>query len=99
MADYYADNPGPEETPAPAKESAHAEQEQTTEEKPTALLPKSILAGQKFEVGDEVVLRITRMMDDQIEVEYSYGDEKKGDEETPPKEEPMGDPRMASMMD
>ncbi len=38
----------------------------------TALLPKSILAGKKFDVGDEVILKIVAMHDEEIEVEYSY---------------------------
>ena len=44
-----------------------------------AVLPKSILAGKEFNVGDEVVLKITAMHDDQISVKYSTD---KGDDES-----------------
>lgn len=47
-----------------------------------AVLPKSILAGKEFNVGDEVVLKITAMRDDQISVKYAPAkpDEDKGEE-------------------
>ncbi len=37
----------------------------------TALLPKSILAGKKFDVGDSVILEIVAMHNDEITVRYS----------------------------
>lgn len=37
----------------------------------SALLPKSILAGKEFNVGDELVLEIVAMHDDEIEVKYA----------------------------
>lgn len=47
-----------------------------------AILPKSILAGKHFDVGDEVVLKITAMHDDRISVQYapSKPDEDEGEE-------------------
>lgn len=48
-------------------------------EEPTALLPKSILAGKKFDPGDEVVLKIVAMHGDEVEVEYAT--EKPGEED------------------
>lgn len=80
MADYYADNPGPDAMTQTAKEStsSHADDTPVGEDEPTGLLPKSILAGKHFEPGDEIVLRITRIMDDQVEV--AYAPEKKSDE-------------------
>ncbi len=50
------------------------------------LLPKAILMGKKFNVGDEVVLKITAIHDDQIEVEYATGEEEKPEEGTPAEE-------------
>lgn len=47
--------------------------EQEEEHETSALLPKSILAGKEFKVGEEVVLKIVSMHDDEIEVEYSEG--------------------------
>jgi len=37
----------------------------------TALLPKTILAGKKFNPGDEVVLKIVHLYDDEVEVAYA----------------------------
>ena len=46
------------------------------EEGKTYLLPKAVLEGKEFEPGDEVVLRIVAMHDDQIEVQYAPAKEK-----------------------
>ena len=48
-----------------------------------AVLPKSILAGKHFDVGDEVVLKITGIHDEQVSVKYApakEGDEDEGEE-------------------
>jgi len=37
----------------------------------TALLPKSILGGKKFNVGEEVVLKIVHEYGDEVEVAYA----------------------------
>lgn len=47
----------------------------------SAVLPKSILAGKHFDVGDEVVLKITAMHGDEITVEYSEGTDDESPEE------------------
>lgn len=52
---------GPEE----GQENEHDESGET------ALLPKSILAGKEFRPGEEVVLTIVRVHDDEVEVEYA----------------------------
>ena len=67
MPDYYPETN--EETPdsTPKDEMPSSE---------TALLPKSILAGKEFNVGDEVVLKIVAMHDDEVEVEYAKSDDK-----------------------
>ena len=60
-----------------------------------AVLPRSILAGKTFEVGDEVILKITAMHDNEISVKYAPAKESGGDKEAPTKEDaPMteGDP-------
>jgi hypothetical protein len=59
-------------------EAPHDEQEEET----SALLPKSILAGKEFKVGEEVVLKIDAIHDDEIEVSYATGKSKEpaGDE-------------------
>lgn len=56
----------------------------------TALIPKSLLAGKDFQVGEEVVLKIVHDHGDEVEVEYaSEKPDEKGAGE-------MGPPEMAS---
>jgi hypothetical protein len=43
----------------------------------TALLPKSILAGKEFNPGDELVLKVVRLYDDEVEVAYATGKDEK----------------------
>jgi hypothetical protein len=87
--DLYADD-GIE----PNKPTADAEPEDRGEDmgEQTALLPKSILAGKDFKVGDEVVLKITGMHEGEVEVEYAPEKEK-----APSAPESQGDSEMASM--
>lgn len=77
----YSDNPG-EESPPAAPPSA-PEKDNESEEGETALLPKSILAGKKFEVGEEVVLKIVHEYDDEIEVAYATGKDEKEESDNP----------------
>ncbi len=94
MADYYSEGGDSPETPMPeggeAGEGMEKQPEEQGEESvaESALLPKSILAGKTFNVGDEVVLKIKAMHDDEIEVEYAT--EKGGDK---------GEPEMRSTGD
>lgn len=101
-------NPGSEEdlyNDGPAQKQAESPQEEQDEHKDdeTALLPKSILMGKTFNPGDEVVLEVVRLLDDQVEVKYAS--EKGGEEEEAPEgggKEPAptggGDSEMSSMM-
>lgn len=41
----------------------------------TALLPKTILGGKEFAPGDEVVLKVVKVYEDEIEVQPSGGEE------------------------
>ena len=41
------------------------------EESPTAVVPKSILMGKDFKVGDEVILKIKSMEGENVELEYA----------------------------
>ena len=67
MPDQYYPEPETEDAPQSKDEAPATE---------TALLPKSILAGKEFNVGDEVVLKIVHMYEDEVEVEYAKGEEK-----------------------
>lgn len=105
MPDYSAPSGGGDDnfSDAPANEpsdkTAGAESEESSES-PRGLLPKSILMGKDFKPGDEIVLKIDAIHDDEVEV--SYATEKKdggGTEESMP-EKPAGDSSgMASMME
>lgn len=102
----YASNPGTAETmfadaemPSPESKNEPAEPKEKERDGVTAMLPKTILAGKKFDVGDEVVLKIVAFHDDQVEVAYSYGDEGKekgGDYEEEPSSDTGG--AMADLM-
>lgn len=86
--ELYTD--GPERSAAPEKK-------EEGESGQTALLPKSILMGKDFKVGDEVVLKITGMHDDELSV--TYAPEKKEEPSAPSAAEPDADPELSSMME
>jgi hypothetical protein len=56
----------------PPKEMAPKEE---GEKHPTGVLPKELMAGKEFNVGDEIVLKITGIHENDFTVEYSYGEE------------------------
>jgi hypothetical protein len=95
--DNYSDTPDNESAePTPDNES------QESNESPRGLLPKSILMGKDFKPGDEIVLKIDAIHDDEVEV--SYATEKKeagggGTEEAAAPEKSSAASGMASMME
>lgn len=84
QSDYYSDQPEAEGTPAeeagetPAEEAKEKEGKED-EEGTTALLPKAILAGKTFNPGDEVVLKIVHMYENEVEVAYATEEKGKGE--------------------
>ena len=81
--DYYPEPDGPDESMPPPKE-----EDMDKSEGKTALLPKSVLGGKEFKVGEEVVLKVTHIYEDEVAVEYASekpaeegADELAGDEE------------------
>ena len=58
------------------------------EENPTALIPKSLLAGKKFEPGDEIVLEIVAIHGEEAEVKYA---KEKSEEEHDPEMHESGE--------
>lgn len=96
----YGDTPAVSESKSPADAG-----DESKSDSPTAVLPKSILMGKEFKPGDEVVLKIVRMHEDEIEVEYATGEEEKGEGEAEEAGEggkatmPTGDKEMASYME
>jgi hypothetical protein len=62
-----------------AQDTGDADPSEDQEHETSALLPKSILAGKDFKVGEEVVLKIDAIHDDEIEVSYATGKSKEPD--------------------
>ena len=86
--DLYADEGMPDNKPtADAKPKEMNDDDKGGE---AAVLPKSILAGKEFNVGDEVVLKITGMHEDSISVEYAP--DKGHDDSDDAEMEPAGNP-------
>lgn len=84
MADNYPD-PYPDVGSKPADAESPPEQDEDVGE--TALLPKSILGGKDFKPGDEIVLKVEHIYDDEVEV--SYASEPKEPETNTEPEMPM----------
>ncbi len=80
--DYYSDG---ESAGAATSEAPPAEEPQEDSGGSTALLPKSFFPGGSPQPGKECTVRVVRVQDDQVEVEYS---EKGGDEPTAPEAAP-----------
>ncbi len=76
------------DTPSNNGAGGGEEQDETKMGGETALLPKSILGGKDFQPGQEVVLKIVGMHEDEVEVQYAP--EKAGDEEESDAPESMG---------
>lgn len=103
--DYYGDSPAEEQKPGESQESPEQEDKEQEGQEPTAVLPKSILMGKDFKPGEEVVLKIVRIHDDQVEVAYAPEKGKEGEGEGEMAEAPApgpeaggGDQEMAGMM-
>lgn len=99
----YNSNPGPDlydDSPGTAAPTSEQDEGVEDEGGVTATLPKSILAGKDFKPGEEVVLKIVAIHDDEIEVEYAPSkpakDEGSAEEEVgggyggPPSDNEMG---------
>ena len=76
---YYPEDgaAGPQtETPPPEKDTEEGA------EPTTALLPKSILAGKDLKPGDEIMLKITHIYEDEVAVEYASSEPEEKPEPT-----------------
>lgn len=87
---YMSDS---EEEPS---EPMHDESMEKEGDSPVAILPKSILAGKDFKPGEEVVLKIVEIHDDEVVVEYAP---EKGGEGEESYSEPQSTPEMESLME
>lgn len=75
--DYYDDDAARTSEPEPDDQHDAVKGDESTSQQ--ALLPKSILAGKTFEVGDEVVLKIDEIRGDEVVVSYASGEDKPKD--------------------
>lgn len=91
MPDEYYPDMGGAETGAPTE--TPPEKESDAPESATALLPKTVLGGKDFKPGEEVVLKITHVYEDEVEVEYAPS--KPTETETAP--EPSADAEIDAM--
>lgn len=74
MPENYYDDAPPDQTSMPAK--GDSPEKETPDEEKTTLIPSSICPGMEFDVGDEIVLKVVAVHEDELEV--SYAPEKKG---------------------
>lgn len=79
--------------PAPTKNKPQSVDEQE-KDNPSALIPKSLLAGKKFNPGDEIVLEIVAEHGEEVEVKYAS---EKPDKESETKPEPEQDSDLAEV--
>lgn len=82
--DYFpSGSPGEDSTqgtspPLTETDETKPEQEMEKEGGATALLPKSVLGGKDFQPGEEVVLKVVKVHEDEVEVEYATGEKGEG---------------------
>ena len=67
--DFYSP-PAADEPKAQEPVEDRSEQQQD-DDSATALIPKSLLGDKEFKAGDEVVLKIVHIYEDEVEVEYA----------------------------
>lgn len=107
MPQDYSSNSGGgdpyDDGPAAAPQAEPEGQEKSDEGGPTGVLPKSILMGKDFNTGDELVLKILAIHDDEIEVGYApekgKGEGKEEMAESPAPSGGGGEGQMSSYME
>lgn len=90
MPNYYNDGPAEDEMPPKSSDREEAKEEMDEGDEKTAMLPKSVTGGKDFQVGDEIVLEVVAVHEDELQVKYAT--EKGGKEEGEGKE---SEPSMA----
>lgn len=101
--DYYSD--GADSMEDPEKETMDAKgdgEEKDSRDEATALIPKSVTGGKDFKPGDEIVLEVVAVHEDELEVKYASekgGEEEKEKEPSMDRAQETNRSPMASMMD
>jgi hypothetical protein len=83
--DPYEDGPGTMEQPEKMDKDMD-------EGGPVATIPRSLLEGHEFKVGEEIMLQIVKLMPEEVLVRYSHVDEDKEGEGGEKAEMPDGMP-------
>lgn len=107
MADYYPEEnagagAGAGDDMMPAGEGAappegQEQETQAPEGGATALIPKTLLGGKEFQVGEEVTMKIVRDHGDEVEIAYATGEEKEPAESAAKPEMAMAEDKLQSM--
>lgn len=79
MPNYYNDGPAEDEMPPKSSDQEEPKEEMNEGDEKTAMLPKSVTGGKDFQVGDEIVLEVVAVHQDELQVKYAS--EKGGKEE------------------
>lgn len=87
---YYDDGPSDsgamnEAKPTPKDDESEMDGDATT------IIPKSVTGGKTFEVGDEIVLEVVAVMEDELQVRYAS---EKGSKDEESKEGESKEPSM-----
>ena len=84
MPSYYSDlesNDSSAPSSAESDEKDAKPKEDKNDDMPTALVPKSLLAGKDFKPGEEIVFKIVHLYDDEVEIEYASSSKKDNKDE------------------
>lgn len=90
MPSYYddaTDSASPSSSEGDEKDTKSKEDKK--DDMPTALIPKSLLAGKDFKPGEEIVFKIVHLYDDEVEIEYASSSKKEKDESSDSDSEEM----------
>lgn len=82
MPNEYLDDGAPaDQTSMPAEDESPEQAEDKRDSEKTTLIPSSICPGMEFDVGDEIVLKVVAVHEDELEVAYAPDKEKEKDNE------------------
>jgi len=98
MDENYSDTPDAMTAQAAASNSARADETpKGNEDQPTALIAKSALGGYECKPGDEITMKVVRVMDDQVEAQFVKETEGPKEDAAVPGEEPPSNPMSEYM--
>ena len=93
--DYYNSSDAAAPSEAQDKPAEKTDSDEGKDEEQTALVPKSLLGGKDFGVGDEIIFKIVHKYEDEIEVAYASEPKKEDKPKSQMEESEGGLDRMA----